>query len=60
MIKIGDLVRIDWDEGHKRLGLGIVIKHYRNGDTPVLVWWTKAEKEGWEDTEMLIKIEDGQ
>ena len=60
MFKLGDLVRIDWEEGHKRLGLGIVVKRHLNGDTPLLVWWTKAEAHGWEDAEMLIKVEDGQ
>jgi hypothetical protein len=57
VIEIGDLVRLDWEEGYKRLGLGIVVKQYRNDDTPVLVWWMKAEAHGWEDTEMLIKVE---
>mgnify|MGYP003117910386 FL=1 len=60
MFEIGDLVRLDWDEGYKRLGLGIVLKHYKNVETPLLVWWTKAEAHGWEDAEMLIKVEDGQ
>ena len=54
MFKIGDLVRIDWKEGNKRLGIGIVIEHYPTGPNPVLVWWTKVGESGWEDTEMLI------
>ena len=58
MIKIGDLVRADWEQGHKVLGLGIVIKQYRNEDTPVLVWWTKVEASGWEDAEMLVKVKE--
>ena len=58
MIKIGDLVKLDWDEGYKRLGLGIVVKHYKDEPTPLLAWWTKAGASGWEDAEMLIKVEE--
>ena len=60
MFEEGDLVRIDWDEGNRKLGLGIVLKRYKHHDTPLLVWWTRAAAQGWEDAEMLIKVEAGQ
>lgn len=58
MLKIGDLVRIDWPEGDKTLGIGVVLEHYKDEATPLLVWWTKAEASGWEDAEMLIKVDN--
>ena len=60
MISEGDIVKPDWDSGFKFLGFGIVLRKYKDADTPLLVWWTKAEASGWEDVDMLIKIETGQ
>ena len=60
MINEGDIVKLDWDSGFKLLGVGIVLRKYKDADTPLLVWWTKAEASGWKDADMLIKLETGQ
>jgi hypothetical protein len=58
VIEIGDLVKLDWPYGFKSLGYGIVVERYKGEATPLKVWWFKVAEAGWEDTDMLIKVEE--